>query len=189
MSCGVSRSSQSGERPGAQDPALRSMRGGLGRGHGRGVIVYPWAVSRQGRKLLLTIQTTAHSFLEPIKESRRKQTHRDTWPHRHTHTVQTATRWIFNSGRWERYLIHDGFCETLSRKRRWGWRGGERTALRKSTFFQTRNRRSTMSNSPCHARRQDLKRPAWRADTAHAASWMQCASQVAELAILVGLHK
>ena len=42
--------------------------------------------SHQGRKLLLTIPTTAHSFLAPFKECRREQTHRDTCGHRHTQT-------------------------------------------------------------------------------------------------------
>ena len=47
--------------------------------------------SRQGRKLLLTIPTTAHSFLAPFKECRREQTHRDTCAHRHTRRHPTHT--------------------------------------------------------------------------------------------------
>ena len=63
--------------------------------------------------------------------------------------------------------------------------------LRTSTTVQTRHRTSTMSNSPClnTPGGMDLKRPAWLADTAHAASRMQCASEVAELEDPVEIHK
>ena len=82
MPCGVAFPSQSGESQAYRTRLGKACAEVGGRGHGRCASVYPRGLgSRQG---------TGHSFLAPFKESRRKQTQRDTCGHRHTHR-QTHT--------------------------------------------------------------------------------------------------
>ena len=63
--------------------------------------------------------------------------------------------------------------------------------LRTSTTVQTRIRAPRCPILPAYdaGRRGPKKRPARRADPTYVASWMQCASQDAELAGALGLHK